>query len=93
MNFSIVPLRFADPCDYEFIQQGDELEMPDVRVAIADGRPVVVRNKAKNAEYQLTAKLSPRQVHMLLAGGLTNCLKEKWAAAGGADGMTPVERR
>jgi aconitate hydratase len=80
VNFGIVPLRFLSPADYESIEQGDELEMPDVRASIGAGRPVVVRNKTKKAEYKLAPKLSPRQVEMLLSGGLTNYLKKKWAA-------------
>ena len=80
VNFGIVPLRFLTPADYESIEQGDELEMPDVRASISAGRPVVVRNKTQKAEYKLAPKLSPRQVEMLLSGGLTNYLKKKWAA-------------
>jgi len=80
VNFGIVPLRFLNPADYESIEQGDELEMPDVRASISAGRPVVVRNKTQKAEYKLAPKLSPRQVEMLLSGGLTNYLKKKWAA-------------
>jgi aconitase A len=82
VNFGIIPLRFTRPADYDSVQQGDELEMSDVRAAIAAGRPVVVRNKTKKVEYQLAPKLSPRQIRMLLAGGLTHYLKEKWAAGG-----------
>ena len=80
VNFGVVPLRFLNPADYESIEQGDELEMPDVRAAISAGRPVVARNKTQKAEYKLAPKLSPRQVEMLLSGGLTNYLKKKWAA-------------
>jgi len=81
VNFGIVPLRFTSPADYDSIQQGDELEMADVRGAISEGRPVVVRNTTRKAEYKLVPRLSPRQVQMLLAGGLTNYLKQKWSAA------------
>jgi aconitate hydratase len=80
VNFGIVPLRFDDPLDYESIQQGDELEMPDVRAAIEQGRPVIVVNKTQNVQYHLAPKLSPRQIQMLLTGGLTNYLKQKWKA-------------
>lgn len=79
VNFGIVPLRFLNPADYDSIAQGDELEMPDVREAISAGRHAVVRNKTRKLEYKLAPKLSPRQVEMLLAGGLTNYLKKKWA--------------
>jgi aconitate hydratase len=80
VNFGIVPLRFSNPADYNSIDQGDELEMPDVRRAITEGRPVVVKNRTKKVEYKLAPKLSPRQIEMLLAGGLTNYLKKKWSA-------------
>jgi aconitate hydratase len=80
VNFGIVPLRFIHPEDYESFRQDDELEIPDLRAAIAAGSPVIVRNKVTSAEYQLAPKLSPRQIHMLLAGGLANYLKQKWAA-------------
>lgn len=79
VNFGIVPLRFSAPADYDSIQQGDELEIPDARSAVAAGRPVVVRNLTKKVEYKLASKLSTRQVEVLLAGGLTNYLKKKWS--------------
>lgn len=56
------------------------LYTPDVRAAIAEGRAVIARNKTRKAQYGLAPKLSPRQIQMLLAGGLTNYLKRKWAA-------------
>ncbi|PYV09312.1 MAG: aconitate hydratase [Acidobacteria bacterium] len=80
VNFGIVPLRFLNPADYDSVDQGDELEMPDARAAIKEGRPVLVRNRTKKIEYKLAPKLSPRQVEMLLAGGLTNYLKKKWSS-------------
>jgi aconitate hydratase len=80
VNFGILPLRFLKPADYNSIAQGDELEMPDARAAVTRGRPLVVRNLTKRVEYKLAPKLSPRQIEMLLAGGLTNHLKKKWSA-------------
>jgi aconitate hydratase len=53
INFGIVPLRFTDPHDYAAVQQGDELKIPDVRAAIAEGQPVVVLNKTQNTQYSL----------------------------------------
>lgn len=80
VNFGILPLRFINPADYDSIEQGDQLEMRDVRGAVAAGKPVLMRNLTKRLEFQLAPKLSPRQVEMLLEGGLTNYLKKKWAA-------------
>ena len=31
VNFGILPLTFADPADYDRVEQGDEFEIPGVR--------------------------------------------------------------
>ncbi len=85
VNFGIVPLRFINPADYDAIDQGDILEMPDIREATTLGRPAVVRNQTKGTEYRLAPELSPRQIEILLAGGLTNYLKKR--RDGGAVGL------
>ncbi len=69
VNFGIVPLRFTNPADYDSIETGDELEMPDIRVAVAAGRRVVVRNRTKKVEYEFALRISLRQIEMLLDGG------------------------
>jgi len=79
VNFGIVPLRFTNPADYDSIEAGNELEVPDIRVAVAADRPVLVRNRTKGVEYELAPRISLRQVEMLLDGGLTNYLKKKWS--------------
>jgi len=81
VNYRIPPLRFIDPADYDAIDQGDELELPDMRSELEAGRPVTVRSVSKGREFQLTHKLSPRQIETLLAGGLTNWLRAKWGRA------------
>jgi aconitate hydratase len=61
VNFGIVPLCFTNPADYDSIEPGDELEIPNIRVAVAAGRPVTVRNRTKKVEYDLAARISPRR--------------------------------
>ncbi len=78
VNFGIPPLRFANLADYDDIAQGDVVELPDIRAQITAGRPIILRNRTKGREYQLVHTLSPRQVQMLLVGGLTNTLRKKW---------------
>ena len=78
VNYRIPPLRFIDRADYDAIEVGDELELSDLREALSAGRPVRVRNKTKGREFQVGHALSPRQIEMLLAGGLTNWLRRKW---------------
>jgi aconitate hydratase len=81
VNFGIPPLRFIDPADSDGIQQGDWLELPEIRAALEDGRPVLVRNVTKGSTFRVTHTLSPRQLAMLLAGGLTRFLRRKWGKA------------
>ena len=78
VNFGIPPLRFIDPADCDTIQQGARLELPEIRAALEEGRPIIVRNVTKGRKYRMTHALSPRQVEMLRAGGLTRFLQRKW---------------
>jgi aconitate hydratase len=70
VNFGIVPLEFADRDDYEAIEQGDELELPDVREEMREGTEVTVRNVTQDTEFTAEHSLSPRQVDVVLQGGL-----------------------
>ncbi|SEP11257.1 aconitate hydratase [Halogranum amylolyticum] len=44
VNFGIVPPEFIDRADYQAIEQGDTLELPDVREEIQNGTRATVRN-------------------------------------------------
>jgi len=79
VNFGIPPLRFADPADHARIEQGDLLEIDDIRSALESGRPVRARDVTKGFEFEVTHALTPRQKEMLLAGGLTAWLQARWA--------------
>jgi len=78
VNFGIPPLRFTDPADCDTIQQGDRLELPEIRAALEEERPIIVRNVTNGRGYWMTHVLSQRQVEMLRAGGLTRFLQRKW---------------
>jgi aconitate hydratase len=75
-NFGILPAIFDEARDYDRVQQGDELELPDVREALANGRPFVARNVTREEEYRLRHDLSHRQVEMVLAGGIIPLQRE-----------------
>ena len=77
INSGILPLVFADPTDYDDIEQGDVLVLPNVRREIASGSDVTMLNKTKNRAYRLSCECSARQREMLLYGGLINMIKEK----------------
>ncbi len=78
VNFGIPPLRFATPADYAAVGQGDMLELPDLKAQISGGQPILLRNRTTGKEIRLVHALSPRQIEMLLVGGLTNYLRKKW---------------
>lgn len=71
-NAGILPLTFADPADYEKIETGDLLELPDIRKAIASGGDVTLLDTTKNITIRLDSPLSQRERDMVLAGGLLN---------------------
>lgn len=74
VNFGIIPLVFADEADYERIQAGDTLEIPDVRDTVRTGQ-VSVRNTTQGYEFTARHNLSERQIEVLLEGGLLNYVK------------------
>lgn len=77
INFGILPLTFVDRNDYGKIDNGDILMIEDVREAIQKkDKTVVVLNKTKNESYTTNHAMSPRQVEMLLAGGVINLYKK-----------------
>jgi aconitate hydratase len=69
INFGIVPLTFKEEADYESIEQGDVLEIPDVRKALEEGGAIVVKDVTKDKQFEVEYNLSDRQKSMLLAGG------------------------
>ncbi len=76
-NFGILPLIFADPEDWNRIEQGDCLSLPDVRSAIRKGKSVRVVNLSKDETYEAEHRMSPHEVEMVLAGSLINLVKQK----------------
>jgi aconitate hydratase len=77
INFGIVPMTFKNESDYEKIDQGDELEIPDIKTAIKNGGVLKVKNKTKNLEFEVEYSLSDRQRDIILAGGTLAYMKEK----------------
>ena len=77
VNFGIAPLIFKNEADYDEIEQGDEIEIPDIREKIKAGEDVTVINKTKNKSFTVTYNLSERQKEILLAGGTLNYMASK----------------
>ncbi len=70
INFGIIPLTFKSDSDYEDIDAGDELEIPNVRELLSKNEPLVVKNRTKGTEFEVTYTLSQRQRDIVLAGGM-----------------------
>jgi len=75
INFSIVPLTFADPCDYDKIKEGDDLEILDFYKSIESSDSVILKDKTNNVSVKLSINLTERQRKILLAGGMLNYTK------------------
>ncbi len=75
VNFGILPLTFRREEDYESIAQGDELEIADVISSLHKGSILRVQNKTRNASIEVRHDMSPRQVAIIIAGGLLNFVK------------------
>jgi len=75
INFGIIPLTFINDEDYEGIEQGDEIEIPNLRSIIAEGGKVIVKNLSKGTEFEVAYNLSDRQKETILAGGTLAYMK------------------
>ncbi len=73
INFGVLPLRFDDPADYDNLESGQTLVFEGVREALQQGDRLTVRSD--NGDITLCHDMTPRQVEMLLEGGLINWMK------------------
>jgi aconitate hydratase len=78
VNFGILPLEFADPSDYDRVDQDDVLVLDGLHEGLKDdSHEVAAENTTKGERYELTHRLSPRQVDAILAGGLIPVFKAR----------------
>ena len=70
VNFGIVSLSFKNMADYDKLDQGDEIEIPDIKKKLQSNQPVILIDKTKNLQIELAYSLSQRQKDILFAGGL-----------------------
>ncbi|MEE1065192.1 MAG: aconitate hydratase [Acutalibacteraceae bacterium] len=76
VNAGIIPFTFKDEADYDKISVNDELCLPNIREAIANGSEVTLKNITTGEEYALDYQLSERQRDILLAGSLLDYTRE-----------------
>ncbi len=56
--------------DYDKIDQGDEIEISDIKKKLQNNEPIILVDKTKNSKSSLAYNLSQRQKDILFAGGL-----------------------
>lgn len=76
INAGIIPLTFANASDYDKIKLGDQLEMPNVKAEIMDGKNITVVNKTNGETIEAVCELTDRTKAIIIAGGLLDYTKE-----------------
>lgn len=76
INFGILPLTFKNSDDYEKIKLGDVLIIENIVELIQQSNEIRANMEGSSIAIPLTHKLSPRQVEVLIEGGLINWVKK-----------------
>jgi aconitate hydratase len=81
VNFGLPPLVFANPGDYDGVQQGDRVRVAGLVEGLRNARPVEALNVSRGNTIRLTYDLSSRQREILLEGGGIRYLQRRRGAA------------
>jgi aconitate hydratase len=77
INFCIVPIRFADPADYDKLNAGDALVIDDLLGAVRTSDTVTIRQKDGSLEFVGKLELSARDREILQAAGLLSYTRQR----------------
>lgn len=78
INFGILPLRLANPADYDRISQLDDVEIKGVTTALtAPGASLILTDKTSGAQVKVTHDLSSREAEVVMAGGRLNYIRSR----------------
>jgi len=77
INFGIIPLMFKTESDYDLIDSGDEIQIPNIRKVLSKNEHLIVKNLTKGKDFEVNYELSERQRNILLAGGMLSYIKNK----------------
>lgn len=72
INFGILPLTLQNPDDYRKLNQGDVIVIKNALTNLQKGLDITAQIEGKNISIPLKAKLSRRQIEILIDGGLIN---------------------
>ena len=76
INAGIIPLTFVNASDYDKFNLGDQLELPNVKQEINDGKNITVVNKTNGESIEAVCELTDRTKAIIIAGGLLDFTKE-----------------
>ena len=72
INFGIAPLTFKEEAAYDWINQGDTLEIQSIRNILESNGKMIVSNTTKGRTFEVIYDLSEKEKRILLAGGVLN---------------------
>ncbi len=78
VNHGIIPMLFANPADYDRVEQGDELEIQNLLDQIP-ARRVIVADVTKKFQFETTLDLTEDEIEVVLCGGQLRRLKKQLA--------------
>ncbi len=72
INYGIIPITFADPADYDTIQEGDTLEVTNLAAAIENGEEFSIKVTGQSGTRTITGKntMAQRSRDIIKTGGL-----------------------
>jgi len=76
INAGIMPLTFADPADYDKLEQGDRLTIKNIYEGMESGKMTLI-DETKGLELPLVCSFTERQIAILKAGSLLAHTKEE----------------
>lgn len=77
INVGIIPLTFCDEKAYDAIDQGDRMEIQDIRDVLISEGEITVKNLTKGQEFTVNYSFTERQKEILLAGGALNLVSQR----------------
>jgi len=79
VQHGVLALQFITAGDYQAIESGDELEMPDLPEGLEPGKPLVVRNLTSGTPYTLRHDLDTQEIEQVRVGGLLAAVAKEGA--------------
>ncbi|SDJ89713.1 aconitate hydratase [Sediminibacillus albus] len=75
VNFGVLPLEFVNEEDYDILEHGDILSVKNLHQTLPNTNKLEIEVKGKGP-IQAKHSLSPRQIEVMLHGGLINWVRE-----------------